>query len=148
MGNSWRTSPDISKAWQSVLFNLDSVIGLSMHAGPGGWNDPDMLQVGNSADLLHHGRERIHFGLWALLKAPLLIGADLRSISRKSLALLKSPGVVAIHQDPMAVAGDLLATHGLLQVRLALRVASQATLRRPHWASSSACASGSSDAQV
>ena len=117
MGNSWRTSPDISKAWQSVLFNLNSVVGLSMHAGPGGWNDPDMLQVGNSADLLHHGRERIHFGLWALLKAPVLIGADLRTISQKSLRLLRNPGVLAIHQDAMGVAGDLLSTHGLQQVR-------------------------------
>jgi hypothetical protein len=45
IGNSWRTSPDISQTWDSVLRNLDSVVGLAMHAGPGGWNDPDMLEV-------------------------------------------------------------------------------------------------------
>lgn len=117
MGNSWRTSADITKTWQSVIFNLDSVVGLSMHAGPGAWNDPDMLQVGNSHELLHHGRERVHFGLWALMKAPLLIGADLRSLRRSSLKLLKSPGVVAINQDAMGVAGDLIYTHGSQQVR-------------------------------
>lgn len=44
-GNSWRTSPDISATWASVMANLDSVIGLGMHAGPGHWNDPDMLEV-------------------------------------------------------------------------------------------------------
>jgi Alpha galactosidase A len=70
VGNSWRTSRDISKAWQSVLYNLDSVVGLSMHAGPGAWNDPDMLQVGNSHDLIHRGRERIHFGYVVPLLIP------------------------------------------------------------------------------
>lgn len=118
VGNSWRTSPDISKTWKSVLYNLDSVVGLSMHAGPGAWNDPDMLQIGNSYDLVHHGRQRIHFGLWALLKSPLLIGADLRSLRRKSLQLLKNPGVLAISQDPMGIAGDLILTHGSQQVCL------------------------------
>lgn len=117
VGNSWRTSPDIAHTWQSVLYNLDSVVGLSVHAGPGAWNDPDMLQVGNSYDLIHHGRERVHFGLWALVKAPLLIGADLRKIRRKSLELLKNPRVLAINQDPMGVAGDLIQTHGSQQVR-------------------------------
>lgn len=78
--------------------------GLARFAGPGSWNDPDMLQVGNGQ--LTPGQERAHFALWALLKAPLLIGADLRKISATSLAVLKAREVVAVHQDDLGVAGE------------------------------------------
>lgn len=75
------------------------------------------VQIGNTYALAHSGRARMHFGLWALLKAPLLIGADLRSLHRADLALLKSPGILAINQDSLGVAGDLVLTHGSTQAR-------------------------------
>jgi alpha-galactosidase len=66
-------------------------------AAPGGWNDPDMLQIGNN--VLTMEEERTHFALWAFAKAPLIIGADLNSISTESLAILKNKELIAINQD-------------------------------------------------
>ena len=62
------------------------------------------------------GEQRTHFALWALLKSPLLIGADLRSIDPDSLAILKAREVIAINQDPLAVAGDLIWVQGASRV--------------------------------
>lgn len=66
-------------------------------AGPGHWNDPDMLQVGN--DVLTATEEMSHFALWAFAKAPLIIGCDLTSISEDSLAVLKNEALIAVNQD-------------------------------------------------
>ncbi|KAJ9533678.1 hypothetical protein QJQ45_026749, partial [Haematococcus lacustris] len=97
-----------------ILHCADSTIGLAKFAGPGGWNDPDMLEVGNGA--LSVGQQRAHFALWAVLKAPLLIGADLRRLPPASLAILKAREVIAVNQDELGAAGDLLWAEGTLQV--------------------------------
>ena len=60
----------------------------SESAGPGGWNDPDMLEIGNGG--LSNAEERSHFALWAFAKAPLIIGCDITQISSQSLAILKN----------------------------------------------------------
>lgn len=74
------------------------------------------MQVGNGGDLIYIQRNKAHFGLWALLKAPLLIGADIRRIDKASLGILLSREVIAINQDGLGVAGDLIYMHGAVQV--------------------------------
>ena len=64
-------------------------------AGPGGWNDPDMLEVGVGGLTLEE--EKTHFALWAVSKAPLIIGADLVTISDESLQILKNKDLIAIN---------------------------------------------------
>jgi alpha-galactosidase len=71
---SWRTTRDIKTNWESILFILQQQQKITRFAGPGGWNDPDMLQVGNGN--LTIDEQKSHFSLWAALKAPLLLGFD------------------------------------------------------------------------
>ena len=80
VGNSWRTTGDISDNYNSFVSLLDKQIGLSKYAGPGGWNDPDMLEVGNG--LMTHDEYQAHFALWAALKSPLLIGCNLKGMTK------------------------------------------------------------------
>eukprot|EP00164_Ancoracysta_twista_P003764 GFYU01005047.1.p2 GENE.GFYU01005047.1~~GFYU01005047.1.p2 ORF type:complete len:436 (+),score=142.88 GFYU01005047.1:30-1310(+) len=106
VGNSWRTTGDISANWKSVMNILDQNVGLAKYAGPGHWNDPDMLEVGN--DGLTDVEGRTHFSLWALLKAPLLIGCDLRNMSPETYTTLTNTEVIAVSQDAKGVQGDLI----------------------------------------
>ena len=110
VGNSWRTTSDIQANWGSVMNILDSQAALQTYAGPGGWNDPDMLEVGNSG--LTDAESRAHFGLWALLNAPLLAGNDLRTMSATTLATLTNADVIAVNQDWGGVAGYRLRDDG------------------------------------
>jgi alpha-galactosidase len=71
---SWRTTGDIHPTWQSILSILQKQHKITKYAGPGGWNDPDMLQVGNGR--LTIDEQKSHFSLWAALKSPLLLGFD------------------------------------------------------------------------
>lgn len=64
-------------------------------AGPGNWNDPDMLEIGNGG--LTEIEERSHFALWALVKAPLIIGCDLANVSQSSLNILKAPLLIKVN---------------------------------------------------
>ena len=98
-GNSWRTTGDISDNWESVenLFYINDKHPES--AGPGGWNDPDMLEIGNGGLTLDE--ERSHFALWAFAKAPLLIGCDLAKVSTDSLNILKSALLISVNQDSL-----------------------------------------------
>lgn len=109
-----RWQQDIQANWESIVKILDGNHGLSRFAGQGGWNDADMLEVGNGQ--LTVGEQRTHFALWALLKSPLLIGADIRSIHPSSLEVLKAAEVIAIHQDELGVAGDLIWQQGANRV--------------------------------
>lgn len=97
VGNSWRTTGDITDNWGSVMSILDSQVGLEAYSGPGGWNDPDMLEVGNPG--LTDVESRSHFSLWALLNAPLLAGNDLRNMSETTLSILTNTDVIAVNQD-------------------------------------------------
>lgn len=67
-------------------------------SGQGGWNDPDMLEVGNGGMTIEE--ERSHFALWSISKAPLIIGCDLTTVSEESLAILTNEEIIAINQDP------------------------------------------------
>src|ERR1700733_597753 len=93
-GNSWRTTGDIEDNWESVenIFYLNDMHPES--AGPGGWNDPDMLEIGNGGLTLDE--ERSHFALWAFAKSPLLIGCDLATVKTSSLNILKSEFLIKV----------------------------------------------------
>jgi alpha-galactosidase len=97
VGNSWRTTGDITDNWGTVMSILDSQVGLESFAGPGGWNDPDMLEVGNPG--LSDVESRSHFSLWALLNAPLLAGNDVRNMSQTTRSILTNTDVIAVNQD-------------------------------------------------
>mmetsp|Transcript_19533 Transcript_19533/g.19582 ORF Transcript_19533/g.19582 Transcript_19533/m.19582 type:complete len:335 (+) Transcript_19533:147-1151(+) len=100
-GNSWRTTQDIKDVWQSMLLNFYLNSMHSQYAGPGGWNDPDMLEVGNGG--MNFEEYKSHFSLWALSKAPLIIGCDLTQMSNETLFILGNSDVIAINQDPLGI---------------------------------------------
>lgn len=99
VANLWRTTQDIAPNWGSVLGIIDSQAGLADFAGPGGWNDPDMLQVGNGAMTIEENRS--HFGMWAMLAAPLFAGTDLTALPSETLEIITNPEVIAVDQDPL-----------------------------------------------
>jgi len=103
VGNSWRTTGDISDNWNSMVGIVDLNNQWADYAGPGGWNDPDMLEVGNGGMSLTEYRS--HFSLWALMKAPLLIGCDVRNINSGILEILSNDEVIAVNQDSLGVQG-------------------------------------------
>ncbi len=75
-------------------------------AGPGAWNDPDMLEIGVTAGRgLSHVEEETHFALWAITKSPLIIGADLSTISAESLEILRNPYLIKLNQDSLGNQG-------------------------------------------
>ena len=100
-GTMWRTSRDIANSFSQMVHNFDTVATREFYAGPGRWNDPDMLEIGNGEFDGHHLLEaRTHLGLWAIAAAPLMIGTDLSKASPALIDVLKAPEVVAINQDP------------------------------------------------
>ena len=103
VGNSWRTTGDISDSWGSMISIIDENDQWYEYAGPGGWNDPDMLEVGNGGMTLTE--YKTHFGLWAISKAPLIIGCDIRSMADEIKNILTNPEVIAINQDKLGQQG-------------------------------------------
>jgi len=114
VGNSWRTDMDIGDDWNSFIRVLDDNIGLSPYSGPGGWNDPDMLQVGNGG--MSYTEYQSHFALWCLLKAPLLIGNDLAALDNWTMAILGAEELIAVNQDDLGVQGDMIWQFGVQQI--------------------------------
>jgi len=114
VGNSWRTTGDISDNWGSMLSNLDSNNQWAKYAAPEGWNDPDMLEVGNGG--MTTTEYQSHFALWCLVKAPLIIGCDLTQISAADLAILNNTELIAVSQDKLGVQGQCLTSSNNLQV--------------------------------
>jgi alpha-galactosidase len=108
----WRTSKDIHDSWTYVIANLRANQGHAAVAGPGHWNDPDMLEVGNSH--MTHTEQRSQMSLWAMMAAPLLISTDLRKADAFTLKTLKNPGVIAIDQDPLGRQATIVHTAGRL----------------------------------
>lgn len=118
VGHLWRTTGDIYncfdcikdhgswKAW-GVMQILDKQDGLRKYAGPGHWNDPDMLEVGNGA--LTESEDRAHFSMWAMLAAPLIAGNDLRSMNKHTTSVLTNTDVIAVNQDSLGIQGFKLA---------------------------------------
>jgi alpha-galactosidase len=113
-GNSWRTTGDISDSWSSMIGIAHQNQPLAPHAGPGAWNDPDMLEVGNGG--MTATEYRTHFSLWAQMAAPLLIGSDLRNVSSATLDILKNTDVIAVDQDALGRQGTVVSSSGGLVV--------------------------------
>src|SRR6201999_1604667 len=97
-----------------VLAILDQQVGLQSYAGPGHWNDPDMLEVGNGG--MTNLEYRAHFSLWAILAAPLIAGNDLRNMRREIHDILTNKEVVAIDQDALGSEGERVAKNGDAEV--------------------------------
>jgi len=116
-GNLWRTSPDIEPHWDSMLRSFDSASRRELYAGPGRWNDPDMLAIGlGEFDGKHLVNARSHFSLWSVLAAPLLMGFDITRAPDSLVQLLSNPEVIAVNQDPAGNQGVLVARQGDVQV--------------------------------
>jgi alpha-galactosidase len=88
---------------------LDIQVGLEKYAGPGHWNDPDMLEVGNPG--LSLAESRAHFSLWCILAAPLMAGNDLRTMTPEILEILNNKDAIAINQDPLGKQGYRFMDH-------------------------------------
>ena len=97
-----------------MLDILDLQVGLESYAGPGHWNDPDMLEVGNGG--MTDTEYRSHFSLWAILAAPLIAGNDLRSMRPATHNILTNKEVIAVNQDPLGREGTRVAKNGDLEV--------------------------------
>ncbi len=98
-GNLWRTTDDIRDQWSSMIGNIEQQAPAAPYAGPGHWNDPDMLEIGNGH--MSDDEYRTHMSLWALTAAPLLAGNDIRSMTAATREILLNKEVIAIDQDPL-----------------------------------------------
>ncbi len=122
VGNLWRTTADIQDCWDCKrewggmgwIYILDLQDGLESYAGPGHWNDPDMLEVGNEGLTLTESQA--HFSLWCLLAAPLMAGNDLRTMSADIRNILTNPEIIAVNQDSLGRQGRKVRDEGDLEV--------------------------------
>jgi len=110
-GNLWRTTGDIEDKWDSMAkIGFDRQVNLAKYAGPGHWNDPDMLEIGNGG--MNPTEYRTHMSLWAMLAAPLLAGNDLRTMSAETREILTNKEVIAIDQDTLGQQGTRVSKEG------------------------------------
>jgi alpha-galactosidase len=109
-GNLWRTTDDIHPYWDRIAIIGFGQAGLENYSGPGHWNDPDMLEVGNGKLTLAENRS--HFSLWAILAAPLLAGNDLPNMKPEIKDILINRDVIAIDQDRLGKQGTRAYTEG------------------------------------
>ena len=112
--NLWRTGPDIQDNWQSVTRGGFAANGKEAYAGPGRWNDPGLIQVGNGG--MTPDEYRTQLNLWAVLAAPMMLGNDVRIMTKETLATLSNPEVIAIDQDPLGRQGKRVAQNGQTEV--------------------------------
>ncbi|HWB52784.1 MAG TPA: glycoside hydrolase family 27 protein, partial [Tepidisphaeraceae bacterium] len=110
VGQLWRTTGDIGPGYDTTTqwtkgwkLRLDENVGLEKYAGPGHWNDPDMLEVGVGD--MSYAESRAHFSLWCMLAAPLLAGNDVRHMKPEIRDILINRDLIAIDQDPLGKEG-------------------------------------------
>ncbi len=110
-GNLWRTTPDIVENWASIMGIYEHNVKLNKYSVPGGWNDPDMLEVGNGK--LTYDENKSHFSLWCMMCAPLILGNDIRKFIKadgtvdtdsKVYQILTNKHLIAINQDSLGIA--------------------------------------------
>jgi alpha-galactosidase len=114
VGHMWRIGGDIHDTWASVAAHADQNAGLSKYSGPGGWNDPDMLEVGNGG--LTDAENRLHFSFWCIQAAPLILGNDPSAMTSAVKAILTNKEAIAVDQDSLGVQGQRIAGKGTLEV--------------------------------
>ena len=122
-GNCWRTTTDITDNWYSVKGIAFSQNGHEKYAGPGHWNDPDMLVVGNvgwSSETrptkLTPNEQVLHITMWSLLSSPLLIGCDMTNMDKLTYDLLSNDEVLDVNQDPLGKPAGCKHKDGNLEV--------------------------------
>lgn len=113
-GNLWRTTGDIKDNYDRMSEIGFSQAGLSKFAGPGHWNDPDMLEVGNGG--MKPDEYRTHMSLWAILAAPLLAGNDLSKMDATTKSILMNKEVIAVDQDRLGKQGDRVSATGPFEI--------------------------------
>jgi alpha-galactosidase len=109
IANMWRIEFDINASWGSFTGLINTDNGLAQYASPGHWNDPDMLEVGRG---MSTDEDKSHFGMWAILAAPLITGNDVTQMTATTKAILTNPDVIAVDQDPLGKQGTRVATSG------------------------------------
>ncbi|XP_074274955.1 alpha-galactosidase 1-like [Silene latifolia] len=114
VGNSWRTTDDIVDNWDSMVSRADMNEAYAEHARPGGWNDSDMLEVGNGG--MTKDEYIVHFSLWAISKAPLLIGCDVRNMTKENMEIIGNKEVIQVNQDPLGVQAKKVKKDGVREV--------------------------------
>ena len=122
VGNLWRATDDIQDCWSckrswggnGVMQIIDLMNDIWMYTGPGHWNDPDMLEVGNGG--MTNAEDQAHFSLWALFAAPLLVGNDVAHMSDATKSILENREVIAVDQDPLGIQGHRVKKDGDLEV--------------------------------
>ena len=122
-GNLWRTTHDIKPFWASVMIIYEFNVRLYKHAGPGNWNDPDMLEVGVGS--LTAEENKSHFSLWCMMAAPLILGNDVRKFldengevikDDKVLSILKNKALIDIDQDKRGIQAKRIKTDGITDI--------------------------------
>jgi alpha-galactosidase len=109
IANMWRIEFDINASWGSFTGLINTDNGLAQYASPGHWNDPDMLEVGRG---MSTDEDKSHFGMWAILAAPLITGNDVTKMSATTKAILTNTDVIAVDQDPLGKQGTRVGTTG------------------------------------
>jgi alpha-galactosidase len=126
VGHLWRTTGDIYNCFDCIddhgswkAFGVMQILAmqdtLRKYAGPGHWNDPDMLEVGNGQKV---NQDRAHFTMWCMLAAPLILGNDIRTMSKETASIILNKEVVALDQDTLGVQGLNFETKDSVQVWL------------------------------
>lgn len=110
VGQLWRVTADIYDTWESIVWIINANSRHYAAAGPGGWNDPDMLEVGNGG--MTFDEYKAHFSLWAIMAAPLMAGNDLRNMSDETKSILLNHEVIAVNQDPLGIQGRIIIDRG------------------------------------
>ncbi|GGP65150.1 glycoside hydrolase family 27 protein [Saccharothrix coeruleofusca] len=129
VANMWRTTEDITNRWDTgsdgnsfmgVKNIIDWTVPLASYAQPGGFNDPDMMEVGNGG--MTDTEQRSHFAMWAIMAAPLIAGNDVRNASSATLSILNNSDLITVNQDPLGLQGVQVSFDGTRRV-LAKRLA-------------------------
>lgn len=122
-GNSWRTTPDISANWNSIMGIYNKNIQLYEYAGPGAFNDPDMLEVGNGN--LSYEENKSHFSLWCMMASPLILGNDIREFinedgavdtENETYKIITNKDMIDIDQDEKGIQGRIYKTNGTVDI--------------------------------
>jgi alpha-galactosidase len=116
IGHLWRTTGDITDTWNSMIENYMQQKDFARFAGPGHWNDPDMLEVGNGG--MTTEEYKTHFSLWCMAAAPLLAGNDIQKMSPETKSILLNKEIIALDQDSLGTQGICWRDNGDYQIWL------------------------------
>lgn len=108
VANMWRTTNDIELGFPHIKSIITQQENIWQKSKPGAWNDPDMMQVGNG---MTKEQDQVHFGMWAMLAAPLIMGNDLRTMSNQTLQILTNADAIAVDQDSLGIQARVMKLH-------------------------------------